>query len=537
MGVVNRQNVISVKPGTTVFAGGQSIYRKSASGDPQLLVKEGEFVAYDPRTQKSLDATSISSVDEVVLAVGWGRSRYGTAKTLRGTTIAGHDSMGIRSCDITAATAEPFKCGQNAVKDIEFDCIKPDKAYTFYIGVEDYLSESFFPEHFGRKRYYTATTNVCNCEPDCSPRADCTDLLADFADQINGISKFTDDPHVGQWFEVSPQDDLPFYAFVRRQYSTQYCLTPSDATCDTCTYLPLPTGITISGNTTTFEGLESSEDGLMERDLVPYLLDQINAALVDGEGNSIGTATASGSTGKCCNVQIEINTSVEGVTLNGEGIESCGSEDFGTEGCALRVVAKPIDLECMCDDALANIPIKNKLRELEIDVVGDGWVCQSHEIIEVQKPKAPINLGYDWAEIDYKSANGGEGRTHDDFNNYRGRFKQFDAQSRAANIGHIKCSEGYCSITLESVPVYLGNFQTDHRGVPVRNHIIVQQGDTANILAIQEIVNAFIASPKCPVFKTVECIDPDGNVIDPASEVTGYGGHDTTHGFEASVES
>src|SRR5699024_7981705 len=144
-GIVNTNKIIAVKPGSTVYSGNQDIYAAGADGKPKLLVKEGQFVAIDPKTQKSLNSSSIATVDEVEFAVGWGGSKYGRTKTIIKLSLDR-----IYRYDITDVAAEPYKCGTSAVSDIEFDCIKADETYTFDSGVEEYLSESLFPVYIPR---------------------------------------------------------------------------------------------------------------------------------------------------------------------------------------------------------------------------------------------------------------------------------------------------------------------------------------------------------------------------------------------------
>lgn len=534
-GIVNRNNILAIKPGTSVYPGGQDIYGTGADGKPKLLVREGELVVIDPATRKSLDETSIASVNVVEFAVGWGRSKYGRAKDLRKFAMEK-----INRCDLTDIAAQPHKCGTSAVTDIEFSCIKPDKVYSFYIAVEDYISESFSPQYQPLRRFYTVTTNECACEPDCSPVADCEATLKKFVDQINGIKTFSDDPGLYQSIRMEDQAELPFYAHVRYDYAQQFCLTPEGLNCDPCTHIPAITGITIDGDTTQFEDTTDPDDStLTPRDQIQDVVDQINAALGYQTDEEIGVATVSGSTGSCCPLQIEINSSVahESISLLGDGgtpITACGTEDFSeANGCAMRIVAKKVNLDCLCDPHLPDPKILNKTRKLHVDVSGGNWTCGTVSINQVQKASSPINLGYDWTEKDADSEVGGRGRGHDEFNTFRGKYMSPDKYSRVSNFSpFIKCDEGYCSISMEYLAKYEGSFQTHSRTVPVISHILIQQDDTENITAVQDIINAFIAPSSCPIFKTVQCIDSEGNIVDNAANVTGVGGYDGSKGFE-----
>lgn len=530
-GIVNTNKVIAVKPGSTVYGGGLDIYAKGADGKPKLLVQEGQFVAIDPRTQKSLDASSIEGVDKVEFAVGWGRSKYGRARELRKLSLESIDR-----CNITDVAAEPYSCGTSAVTDIEFDCIKADETYTFFIAVEDYISESFSPAYMPLRRYYTVNTNECTCEPVCEPTADCQELVKDYVRQINGIKKYKDDPGLHQWMELQPNENLPFYAHVRYENSFQFCLTPESAECDLCTHVPAITGINIGETLVEFEGTTDPDDSsLTRREQLLDIVDQINDELGYGTEDEKGVATLSGATGKCCDLKLEINTTESAVTLQGESdpIAPCGTEDFsGANGCAIRIVAKPVDLSCLCDTGVPDPRILNKTRNLKVDVQGQSWSCGSHRVIEVSKSTPPINLGYDWIQQDIDSAHGGSGRTHDNFNTFRGKYMTADPLSRIKSASpFIKCEEGYCSISLEHRGQYPGVFQTRGITVPAKSHILIQHDDYTNIKAIQAIVNAFISSPSCPVFKTVQCIDSSNQVVNPPKEQTGFGGYDGSKGF------
>lgn len=530
-GIVNTTKLIAVKPGTSVYPGGQDIYTRGADGKPKLLVREGEFVAINPKTQKSLGAEEIASVDAVDFAVGWGKSKYGRADTLR--------KISLNKCSLRTVAAENYRCGTSAVTDIEFDCIQPDEVYTFHIEVEDYLSESFSPKNMPLRRHFTVNTHECKCEPECEPTYDCQNLVKDFVRTINGIKKYKDDPGLDQWIELHPNENLPFYAHVRYDYAYQFCLTPETADCDLCTHVPGIKGIKLgSENNVTFDStLDPDHPTLTMREQVLDIVDQINMELGYGTDEEVGVATVSGSTGKCCDLVLEINTNESSVKLvdhEDSDVEPCGTEDFtGENGCAIRIVAKELDLSCLCDTNIPDPRINLKTRNLSVGVSGDAWTCGTHRVITVSKSTPPINLGYDLIELDVNSHVGGIGRGHDNFNTFRGKYNTADPKSRIKNASpYIKCEEGYCTISLEDRGYFGGHFQKFANGVPSLNMIVLQHDDYDNIKDVQELVNAFLSGGSCPIFKTVQCIDDENESLNPAVDQSGYGGYDGSKGYE-----
>lgn len=533
MAIKERLNIIAVKKGTTVFPGGQNIYI-SSGGQPSLAVQEGQFVAYDPKTNISLDATSIADVDTAVFAVGWKKNyRTGYANELR--KLFNEET---RKCDLVNGTAEPFKCGTAAVSDLLFKCIKPDEVYTIRIEVEDWESESFRPEFLPTRKIYTVNTHEATCDAECEPVYECGDLVDKLIDQINGITETR--PMDGALGRVSPERYQPFFATKLFDKSTQFCLDPQDSSCNVCTHLPAITGITVGETTTTFENTVDPENtSLTLKEQLESIRIQANAALVDSEGVSIGSLTYTGGAGQCCPTQIEINTSEETIQLLGEGgtpIEPCGTSTPIEEGynCGIRVTAKHLDLECLCEPSLASTYIKNKHRKVHIEAVGKGWACNSVKVNKVQNSTVPKGWGYDLIEADYQSQTGGTGRAHEPYNEPRGRFNTPSDRSRAMNTGLIDCKAGYCQISLESRAKFNGAFERFDRGISGWSVIAIDQSDTDNILDVQEIVNAFIADTSCPIFKTLECVNPGGDIITPDVDAIGVGGVDTTHGFPQS---
>lgn len=534
MAVKNRTNIIAVKKGTTVFAGNQSIYTESIGGMPSLAVEEGQFVAYDPKENVSLDSTTIANVDKVVFAVGWGKNPLtGYANELR--KLFNEETS---KCDLVNGTAEPYKCGTAAVTDLLFRCIKPDEVYTIRIEIEDWESESSRPEHMPTRKVYNFNTHEAVCDEECEPVYDCEKVVDGIINQINGVTATK--PMDGALMRTSPERYQPFFATKLYPNGTIFCLDSQDLNCDICTHVPAITGIVVGSETTTFVNATDPENtNYTLRSQLESIRLQANAALVDEEGKSIGSFTYTGGVGHCCPIQIDINTSAETIQLLGAGgtpIEVCDTYNPIDEGynCGIRVTAKQLELDTLCDPPLANTYIKNKLRKVHIEAVGKGWKCNSVKVNRFQKSTAPKGWGYDLAEADYQSQTGGAGRAHLPFNDPKGRFNHPSADSRAMNTGLINTKAGYCQISLESRAKFSGAFETQGIGIPGWSVIAIEQNDTQNILDIQEIVNAFIADSKCPIFKTLECIDPSENIITPDLDAEGWGGIDTTHGFPAS---
>lgn len=533
MGVKNRLNIIAVKKGTSVFPAGQSIYKEVGTGIPTIAVREGQFVAYDPKDKISVDESTIGDLDTVVFAVGWGRNpNTGYANEFRKAFMEE-----TRKCDLVSGTAEPFKCGQAAVVDLLFDCIQPDTTNTIRIEVSDYESDSFNPEFIPEKKVYTASTEIITCTPECDPDYDCGDLVDSLIDQINGES--TVPAMSGNPFRRSPDRHMPVFAHKIFANSFQFCMDAVDESdCNKCTHIPAILGIKIGdGEPIMFEDTEDPENpGKTMKEQLPMIKSLVDAALVDEEGKTIGTMTYTGSFGQCCPTQIEINTSAEDVVFigeNGTEIVNCGTSSplEGGYRCGIRVVAKEIDGDCLCS-LPANQYVKNKVRRINIEAVGDGWYYGKVRVNHVQKPKPPINLGYDLVEEDYKSQTGGSGRRHLAYNDPQGRFNYPTADSRALNTGIIDCRAGYCILSLLHNAKFPGPFEKYANGIPGWTKVAIQMTDTENILAIQKIINAFIADTTCPIFKSLECIDSEGQILTPDLEQTTWGGADTVHGFD-----
>lgn len=535
MSVINRHNIIVVKKGTTVLAKDESIYVDRGDGEPRLNFKEGTFVAYDPKRNIALDDTNIDDYEEVVMGVGW-KTDPMTGYALEVRKLFNETT---NRCDLVNGTAEPFKCGTAAVTDLLFRDIKADSNYTINIEVEDWESESFRPLYHPTKKVYSANTHVPSCYPECNPTYECGDLLDSLLDQINGVT--VTEPMDGAIARVSPERYQPFFATKLFANSTQFCLSAVDSTCDKCVHVPAITGIKVGGTSTVFTGTTDPDDSTKTlKSQLNLVKIQADAALVDGVGKSIGTLTYTGGAGQCCDTQIEINTSetlIELHTTASAPFAECGTSNPIEVGydCGLRVTAKHINFECMCD-LPAGTYIKNKYRKMNINAVGEGWAYNSVKVNRVQLSKAPRNWGYDLKEIAYKAQTGGAGRGQLPYNDPRGRFNFPSEESRARNLGGIDCDLGYCTIQLESRAKFNGAFETFSNGIPGCSTIALEMGDSTNILAIQKIVNSFIGPASCPIFKTLECVNPDGETITPDTDAIGEGGVDTTHGFIASED-
>lgn len=522
--------MIVVKKGSTVFPGNQPLFVDRGDGNPRLAVTEGQFVAYDPKRNISLDETTVGDVDTAVFAVGWKTDpKTGYALELRKAF-----SEETRKCDLVNGTAEPYKCGTAAVTDLLFRCIKPDATYTFNIEVEDWESESFRPLHHKTKKVYTVNTHECKCEPECDPQYECGDLVDDFIKQINGISETS--PMDGALGRFHPERYQPFFAFKIQPRSLQFCLDAADDKCDVCTHLPAITGIKIGENSVSFtDTVDPNNTELTMKGQLNLIKIAIENAIKDADGE--GTVTFTGSVGECCPTQLEIMTNLEDdiVLLGYEDAEivNCGEETDILEdyGCGVRVVAKQLDFGCLCD-LPASTYIKNKYRKIDINAVGDGWACNSVKVKKVQQSTVPRNWGYDLMEEDYRSQVGGAGRAHLPYNDPRGRFNYPSEDSRARNTGLINCREGYCTLHLENFDKFSGPFDTRGNTTPGLTTIAINMKDVDTIKDIQKIVNAFIADTSCPIYKKLECIGEDNQPIYPEDVISGQGGFDTTHGLE-----
>jgi hypothetical protein len=260
------------------------------------------------------------------------------------------------------------------------------------------------------------------------------------------------------------------------------------------------------------------------------IVDQINDVIAaEGKGYAVLTKGV----GKCCEYQIHVNSCDASFALGEwDGVSTftplvpcvnedptatvnlpvtCGScsQAAGSETwtCGVRLIADPVLVEC---DAYGANPLPIFFgRNIEVQAIGDGWSKASTHVREYQAMSLPENFGAQVYEQEYRSDNGGFGRTHDDWTDLVGP-KMTHRNNGRSSAPLANCDDSYCTWDIGHLSPH-SQYGIDGTVNPVPFVTVVAIPDKAT--TAKSSWEAFLAAyitelgPKCPKVNAVDCAD------------------------------
>lgn len=554
MGRFTTEKVVVGKGNLAMLPRNQQVFSYLNNGKTLVNAPVGRFLAYDPKTGVSIDATDLPNLEEFVFGVAEDRDKDGMADAVR--ALSG-DVFKMRN--IISLLSVGSECGVPHIVDAFVKCITCDNNHGIGVEIMDSTTDNQFPVGRGEQIVFTAPGGLCGCD-DCTPSEtahEWTCAVAKLAAGEDTKSAFKYlSPSLDKWAR-----DLPFT--VQQLYygtngaSYTFCLCPAQGECENCLNLPAITGIDLDAASAGGAGavhnftnnLDPADSTLTLTAQLDHIVYQINTAL-DGKGYAVLVHTP----GRCCAYGIEINTCLQGAAVEdpadsrikllgdqGAEIDPCSVVDPGANlpvysscvGCgtppgaqtfasALRFIAKPVTIEEGC--IAANNTKRNLIRRLRVYAVGENWAEGAFFVNEVQKPTAPKGLGYTWAAKELRQEAGGMGRNHRLDNLYRGKHMLPIRDSRAL-AGSVDERESYCSINISHYNVYNKNSFSNFANIPKTiSHILMPQKATTMQTSVLAFWNAVAADSRSPVQVTLTCnpMNVDAN-CPPGGQVLALG--------------
>ncbi len=536
-----RENIVVAKNNYPLYPADQDVF-DSTSGRP--LVVPGQLVIYDPKTLKSLGpGITVATNDRIVVGVGFDKDGSGMSSTIR--KVFGDQLWGW---EVQAATAEPSRCGTPQITDLLFKCPVPGETYSFNVQVEDDRTQNEYP--YNRPATYTFSYTAPHegaCE-DCDFSLNCSTIVCGLIDSVRGkagsTSALKQSVFVKRSLRRDQTQDLPFHVVRLFNQSKTYCLNPITDACQDCLWVDAITGFTYTDensvlqNVTFTNTVDPTDNTRTIQGQLQSVTSQINARL-GANGHAVTTKGA----GTCCTVSLEVNTCFTDFTLLGAGavvIVPCSNvnpfdpitvenactnctpaNSTVTYDCGIRIIAKPVDLECNCQFP-PNTPKGYLGRVMRVEPIG-GFGLGQFYVAEVQKATLPENTGYEWQNREYASAVGGSGRGHNPFNDHVGRIGLPLAGDRANSVS-AKCNEAYCSYAIEhAIPNTDTGVHGRHTAARGRSVILIPGSDAVTRAEFEAIINPYLTSSNCPIKAVITCnSDQDQDQLTPYPDYNGY---------------
>lgn len=440
-----RENILVTKGDQEFFPGDKPVWITDDQGTAYLNgVLDGQPVLYNYDTGISIahdGGKTIADVPRLVIAVGRDTNGDGLADTLRKP----FGEM-IYANSISAATVEPSTCGLVRIQDLYFGCVKCDGDYSITLQVEDDITQNQFPYNRPETFPIHVKANCCQCD-NCGPdEIDPVKLACEIVKKVNNVAPSSRKVPMfgrknGKRINRIPVKAVRLYGDPTTpnvKNTKDYCIDVQKNSCGDCLEMDAIGGFTfnhpVNGATTvtfspaTFSGTTSLQAHL------PRIIREINKGL-DGYGSAVMTSPLMGSGKPCCQVHIQVNSCDANFALNdnaGAAITPCaetnpfvdievGADCKDCQGnpvgqtpfepkAGVRFIADPMEISCMCDFP-ANTPRGILYRDVKV-FPGTDFVCGQYMVRDVQKPKIPQNLGYEWKWREFASDVGGQGRGH-----------------------------------------------------------------------------------------------------------------------------
>lgn len=546
-----RENVLVTYGNYAVFPGAREVFQSPDPiyGGPTIVPADGQLVIYDNQSGVSLDAVSVVDRFDITLGVAHDRNRDGIVDFIR---KAAFDK--VAKDYIFAYTAEPPRCAIQEVVDFLFTCTHCTQPYSITVTVEDNETQNQYPYNRPEAITFTANEECCSCDgcPDTSD-VSCK-LVQNLIDQMNGV--LTTNPLQVPTFSrrIVPYEFTAVRLYGGEDSSQTFCFTPeSSADCTTCDAVPfiesfefdLMDGVGGISNpqTVTFTGNANPADGTQTLiSQLPNIARQINIAL-----NGRGSAILTRGVGKCCPINLEINSCAVDMVLN-------TTASTPIEPCSTSNPLEPFDVPAQClncgDPALAQATYDYGIRLIAKDVTvpdttcfppnpvkgiltrkinaypSGGFSCGNSYVRKTQKAQFPENLGYQWQWREYTGANGGSGREHQAFNKNYGPLNLPGAETRAA-AGFVNPNVSYCAYAIEHGLPHSGTGVSDpFRVARARTVVLIPENDGTTIASFESIFGAYALAGNNTVRAIATCgSDQDqvqNDVTTPTAVVEGY---------------
>lgn len=523
-----RENIIASHGNYAVFPPGKSVFTDPhpVFGGPTIVPLDGQLVFYDNLSGISLDQVTVLDRWDVTLGVAVDTNKDGVVDAIR---KAAFDK--INKNYVQAFTAEGPRCAINEVVDVLFSCVHCGEPKSLTVTVEDNETQNQYP--FNRPEAITVTSNqeCCACDGGCPDTSDVgCKTVTDLVNQLNG--RASSDPLKVPTFsrKVVPYEFTAARLYGGEGASQTWCFTPEASDdCMACNAVPFIKSFTydITGEPVTLVFTGNANPADATQTLISQLSNivrQINIAL-DGYGSAILTRGF----GKCCPINLEINTCASDVTLlDGSDvvIEPCGSEDplAGVElagqclNCGdtptettfdfgIRIIAKDVTVDTSCYPP--NPPKGFLVRKINVYPSG-GFTCGSTYVRKTQKAQLPENTGYQWQWRDYASGNGGSGREFENYNKNYGPLNLPGKNTRATST-FVNPDVEYCSYVIEhGLPHTNTGVSDPFRVARARTVVLIPAADDVTIADFEQIMNAYVGSGQNPVRATATCaVDQD----------------------------
>jgi hypothetical protein len=485
-----RENIIVTSGDQAVFAADADVFNcpNEQGVGATVNVLPGQLAIYDPVTLKGLGpGIDVLSNPTFVVGSGIDITGNGTSDTLRksyGDVVFGKY--------INAATADTSKCGIPAITDIHFKCTFHDESYTIEIQVQDEQSDNEYPYNTYATYVYTVKTDEIDCG-ECSADHQCEVLRDAFVDAINGVRK--NKSRKTSFFTPKPDPSPKFTATPLLEFSHDFCLTTqSPNACDECTHFDGVVGVTgaeLEDGAVTFTNTVDPSNPTLSLDgQMATIIDQLNAALGD-----LGKAVPVEPTGECCDLRIQVNTSIADLELTGAAgaIAPCSTVDPRMEGyCGIRLIQHLPQPNYNCK--YPDLPgIKWLSGDLDV-YAKDGFSRGSVKTVKTQESSRPEGMGYQWVKREYWQDNGGHGRDYEPYIDSHGTLGlPLDSERVQGVTANAKTS--YVSYILEhSIPNTNNGVSSPRRDARGRTIILVPVGDLNTQASLEAILNPYLES-------------------------------------------
>lgn len=507
-----RENFLVTYGNLGFFAAGQPVYNTTnvTGKGPTVNVPPGQLVIYNPITNLSIDPTLWNKTDNGRFVLGVGYDGEG-----KGWSTAIRKSFGdiMHGCHITSAIASNAACGLTAIKDaVLTKCLPSNEPIAINITVTDHSTMNEFP--YQTNPVYTFTgyvpSELCS---GCDDPLDCNAFVKSLNDQINNPVRI--DRRKNLRSGSFPRQDFPFSFAPLYNTSYQFCISPVDLACETCSSVAGITGLNIAGALVPFNfSTIAGNPNYTSFQQLHYVAAQITAAL-----GGKGTATILKSTGGCCPYQIEVNTCLaignlvtksnvgatvnlapcsttnpfEAINIDADSLLCDATGSTITPTCGFRVMAAPIEFDHSCYIDL-NPP---RFMSRDVNIYGGKNTPFPFTVKEIQAATQPTGLGITWALREYNSANGGTGRNQNGDNRHYGPLGLPGKKDRV-NAVVVNPRIDYASLVIEHrahvAAMEYANYMNVLHGTTI---ILTPNGDTTTKTAITNAFNQYFNDNYC----------------------------------------
>jgi len=483
--------------------GGVDIYSttNNTGSGPTVLVNPGQYVIYDPTTNKTINTATWTKSTNGRWAIGVGVDEKGVgySTALRksfGEVVFGHNIKSVR--------VEQPSCGLVDVKDVFVKgCISSDESYSFNLGVSDGRTMGKFAFNSFPFETFTVTIPGNMCES-CGDDINCSQIVDAVIKQMKPQTDASRLKNLKRGARNPLKKDFDIVPLYSSSYSFALNMSNSNS-CSTCDQVEALKSISIDGNTVTFvNGFTGTATSLGQLESV---VNQINTAL-----NGKGSAVLVEKVGSCCNLALEINTCLPvgnitkgdnstisptttnpftAITTEADSVFCDASGTTFTPTCGFRIIAKAIKFE----DACIFNPNPNPFPMRRIHVFGSTEAGNfPFYVKDKQNASWPRGLGVYWALEDYKSDNGGSGREHNGYNSKYGELGLPGDNDRVNAIA-VNPKQSYVSVAIEqatpNVPAEHIGYMNILNGTTV---LLIPNGDSTTKSALQTAINNYITS-------------------------------------------